>query len=135
MKTKSDQKIMKPCPFCGHKNFVITELREIDAHEIKCTACGVTLEEPYSWNEIGEPLVWNKRPIEDELRARNAELETRIVKLDEIIDLLIEEGSKLEDFIYEHRTRPYPDVIVDWRKRLESVEAILAELEEEDEEK
>lgn len=108
MMTKKSEKIeLKPCPFCGHKNFVISELWEIDAHEIKCTACGASVKEPYSWNKRGDPLVWNKRPIEDKLNEQIAELKAKLESVLEVnlkfrsvcYHLLTEGGEKLHDVL------------------------------------
>ena len=58
---------MKPCPFCGGTKI--------------CTEKGINLN--YCDNCSAESNVehWNTRPIEDELRARIAELEAEIDQL------------------------------------------------------
>ena len=55
---------MKPCPFCGGKNVLSTELQDGLPFIAYCQ-CGAE----------NEAENWNTRPIEDELRARIAELE------------------------------------------------------------
>ena len=51
---------LKPCPFCGGEAELCYS--EVDTFCRKC-------------NVIQETEMWNTRPIEDELRARIAELE------------------------------------------------------------
>lgn len=67
---------LKPCPLCGHQ---ISD-SEADATyipwRIECSECGARGPE---WGDPDRAVkAWNKRPIEDELRQRIAELEARI---------------------------------------------------------
>ena len=55
---------LKPCPFCGGKNVLSTELQDGLPFIAYCQ-CGAENEAEY----------WNTRPIEDDLRKRIAELE------------------------------------------------------------
>jgi len=55
---------LKPCPFCGGKNVLSTELQDGLPFIAYCQ-CGAE----------NEAENWNTRPIEDELRARIAKLE------------------------------------------------------------
>lgn len=57
-----------PCPICGSKNTV--RLPYNDRADIeRCKNCNLTIIVPFGYT------MWNTRPIEDELRARIAELE------------------------------------------------------------
>jgi len=59
---------LKPCPFCGSENVV--RLPYNDRADIeRCKNCNLTIIVPLGFT------MWNTRPIEDELRARIAELE------------------------------------------------------------
>ena len=55
---------LKPCPFCGGKNVLSTELQDGLPFIAYCQ-CGAE----------NEAENWNTRPIEDDLRKRIAELE------------------------------------------------------------
>jgi hypothetical protein len=55
---------LKPCPFCGGKNVLSTELQDGLPFIAYCQ-CGAE----------NEAENWNNRPIEDKLRKRIAELE------------------------------------------------------------
>ena len=69
---------LKPCPFCGGEAELCYS--EVDTFCRKC-------------NVIQETEMWNTRPIEDELRARIAELEEENERL---AQLLHDEMSQLE---------------------------------------
>ncbi len=61
------------CPFCkNHTTFSVILPYEEDPGHVKCLSCGA--ETPFD--------IWNCRPIEDALRARIAELETIVEKLE-----------------------------------------------------
>lgn len=72
---------LKPCPFCGQeihpnnfgKDFPEKHLR---GYYIECECCGFSFWQDHKRpnGQIGD---WNTRPIEDELRARIAELEAK----------------------------------------------------------
>ena len=61
---------LKPCPFCGGKNVLSTELQDGLPFIAYCQ-CGAE----------NEAENWNTRPIEDELQKRIAELEAEIDQL------------------------------------------------------
>ncbi len=73
----------RDCPICGGK--MIWEGEEWESYFL-CTECGYspnfegceTLEQAVEW--------WNKRPLEDQLRARIAHLEQNIEKAKEILE-------------------------------------------------
>ena len=69
---------LRPCPFCGGEAELCYS--EVDTFCRKC-------------NVIQETEMWNTRPIEDELRARIAELEEENERL---AQLLHDEMSQLE---------------------------------------
>ena len=71
--------ILKPCPFCGGKNVLSTELQDGLPFIAYCQ-CGAE----------NEAENWNTRPLEDELRKRIAELE-------ELVDELVDSGDNLFD--------------------------------------
>jgi hypothetical protein len=58
---------LKPCPFCGTKLLTIQTME--DPRWVKCEHCGT------GW--MG--LFWQRRPIEDALRARIQALEAEVV--------------------------------------------------------
>ena len=58
---------LRPCPFCGGTNI--------------CTEKGINLNYCDSCSAEANIEHWNKRPIEDALRARIAELEEEIDQL------------------------------------------------------
>lgn len=58
----SEQTELKACPLCDSR-------AEKDRFNVYCSACQLTL------NSMRAEEEWNKRPIEDQLRARIAELE------------------------------------------------------------
>ena len=63
---------LKPCPFCGKDEaYLMTD--KWGNYYVECEYCGAQIN-PYDDKEI---IVegWQSRPIEDELRARIAELE------------------------------------------------------------
>ncbi len=56
------------CPFCNNSTgFSVILPYEEDPGHVRCTSCGA--ETPFD--------IWNRRPIEDALRARIAELEAK----------------------------------------------------------
>ncbi|MBE0574194.1 hypothetical protein IH575_04805 [Candidatus Dojkabacteria bacterium] len=59
---------MKPCPFCGETPIVHTRKNGIVSVECS-TRHGCVLSSGWS-----TPTQWNKRPIEDQLRAENERL-------------------------------------------------------------
>lgn len=66
---------LKPCPFCGNEPVVEGNL--VACNNLNC---------PTHDNYWTDPMIftcdqWNTRPIEDELRARIAELEGEIAKM------------------------------------------------------
>ena len=66
--------ILKPCPFCGSEAFYIKIMGNYEKpHEIFCSKCDGAITEGRSEKQV--VTIWNTRPIEDELRARIAELE------------------------------------------------------------
>ena len=65
---------LKPCPFCGGEAFYIKIMGNYEKpHEIYCSKCDGAITEGRSEKQV--VTNWNTRPIEDELRARIAELE------------------------------------------------------------
>ena len=59
---------LKPCPFCGGSNVKDEPALQV----VICMDCGAEID-----TDLGE---WNKRPIEDALNARIAELELLVSK-------------------------------------------------------
>ena len=60
---------IKPCPFCGSTDI---KLHDEISHAVWCQEC---FAEMPSIDIESAVELWNTRPIEDELRARIAELE------------------------------------------------------------
>lgn len=57
---------LKPCPFCGHNEYLETQYENGD-HWVYCDYCGATGSVHVGDNS--EFDLWNTRPIEDALRA------------------------------------------------------------------
>lgn len=53
---------LKPCPFCGRGGHEANDQYATGGEYCECEACGVVLK--------GGAKVWNRRPIDDVLRAR-----------------------------------------------------------------
>ena len=65
---------LKSCPFCGGESFYIKIMGNYEKpHGIFCSKCDGAITEGRSEKQV--VTIWNTRPIEDELRARIAELE------------------------------------------------------------
>ena len=64
---------LKPCPFCGGSNVKDEPALQV----VICMDCGAEKD-----TDLGE---WNKRPIEDALNARIAELEAELKITDELL--------------------------------------------------
>lgn len=82
----SEQEI-KPCPYCGSTDI---KLHDEITHAVWCQEC---FAEMPSIDIESAVELWNTRPIEDELRARIAELEAESERLSQ---LLHDEMSQLE---------------------------------------
>jgi len=91
-----------PCPFCGGKNVLSTELQDGLPFIAYCQ-CGAE----------NEAENWNNRPIEDELRKRIAELEGFINQLIEAGELLAECSD------YEGGKIAWDALVKDWKEREE----------------
>jgi FtsZ-binding cell division protein ZapB len=68
------KKQLKPCPFCGSDNLQSRD--RLEWSDVRCKAC---LQSVSSFPCSAENI-WNKRPIEDALQARIAELEAEVKK-------------------------------------------------------
>ena len=66
---------LKPCPFCGSSNLVIETLMDV----VYCSDCGAEM------TGDAPSECWNRRPIEDALRARIAELEQELNTTDGLL--------------------------------------------------
>ena len=80
---------LKPCPFCGRKPYESGGY--VSCHTEECLA-NADYHEP----AIGSIEHWNTRPIEDELRARIAELEAEVTKCHELQDSYCDRIAQLE---------------------------------------
>ena len=78
---------IKPCPYCGSTDI---KLHDEITHAVWCQEC---FAEMPSIDIESAVELWNTRPIEDELRARIAELEAESERLSQ---LLHDEMSQLE---------------------------------------
>ena len=68
---------LKPCPFCGEKATLDYSVMPNRKHWfITCDCCGMMYQYTLSQRKYVKDG-WNTRPIEDELRARIAELEAK----------------------------------------------------------
>lgn len=68
---------LKACPFCGNETAYLVE--SCNEHWINCP-CGAS-SEMKSGSETVVVLCWNRRPLEEKLAARIAELEAERDKL------------------------------------------------------
>lgn len=64
---------LKPCPFCGKDSTVVLTEHDVNWFSIKCDVCGSSWED-YTFEETARK--WNRRPVEDELMARIAQLDS-----------------------------------------------------------
>ena len=60
---------LKPCPFCGSRDFIISEWK--DFVSIKCGQCEAKVG---ALDEKTAIEYWNTRPVEDELKKYEAAL-------------------------------------------------------------
>jgi len=74
---------MKPCPFCGSKNYRQMIHDEAYAY-FRCMDCNST--SPLGGDLDAALDIWNRRPIENKLDAENKRLKTRIEKLHKIAE-------------------------------------------------
>lgn len=63
---------LKPCPFCGSSPYINHNGRSPFPHIVGCGGCDIEVE---AGGQEEAADIWNLRPVEDELRARIAELE------------------------------------------------------------
>jgi len=92
---------MKPCPFCGGKNVLSTEMQDGLAFIAYCQ---------YAAENEAENR--NIRPIEDDLRKHIAELEAFIERLIEA-GRMMKQPETIEEF---HRgRRDYDALVAEWK--------------------
>ena len=107
---------LKPCPFCGGKNVLSTELQDGLPFIAYCQ-CGAE----------NEAENWNTRPIEDNLRNRIAELEALVERLIEISDwatvgMVISNSYSSSSGIQklaEDRRNEWETLVNEWKEREE----------------
>ncbi len=61
---------LKACPLCGNTGRLLQEGRD---YQVACTIC-TAAETPYFRDKVDAIAAWNRRPIEDELRAEIEQL-------------------------------------------------------------
>ena len=76
---------LRPCPFCGGRHIETAENLDL----VYCFDCGAEMH-----TDLGE---WNKRPIEDALTTRIAELEGLVDRLVEVGDRLVFPDGVFDD--------------------------------------
>ena len=73
---------LKPCPFCGGTEIRGPEYAAPD-HWIECERCEIIITSRERKSAI---KLWNRRPIEDALRAERDELQDEVDRLKRIFD-------------------------------------------------
>ncbi|MGE4564204.1 MAG: hypothetical protein AB7F32_04990 [Victivallaceae bacterium] len=70
---------LKACPFCGiTEEYELDPIIEIGAYgdsRVRCQCCDSSTNYVGSMEDYTAKMLWNRRPIEDKLDARIAELE------------------------------------------------------------
>ena len=80
---------LKPCPFCGNPGIqhvpapVGIRPEGRFAHRLRCASCGAQDCGEF-YTEEAAAAAWNKRPVEDKLRAELAERDETTHKLREV---------------------------------------------------
>jgi len=78
---------LKPCPFCGRFGHEANDQYATGGEYCECEACGIVLK--------GGAKVWNRRPIEDSLRAELSALKEQNAGCSRALTKLMTEHRKL----------------------------------------
>ena len=84
---------LKPCPFCGRFGHEANDQYATGGEYCECEACGIVLK--------GGAKVWNRRPIEDSLRAELSALKEQNAGCSRALTKLMTEHRELVEAVEE----------------------------------
>ena len=108
-------KELRPCPFCGEK--VTLDYRVMPNRKhwfITCDCCGMMYQDTLSQRKYVKDG-WNSRPIEDNLIARIAELESMVERLIELGDVI--NGDKDSVWTLQTIKERWTIEVAKWKER------------------